>query len=217
VGLSPATLVWRTTRCGFPQLRFNPRAAAGRHLPFPTPHSADAAPSLFSVTITKSARAPQRYNHRDPGPHPARKMNIPKVQVPYLDVEIDFALSSTQMLVVTVVALVIPTIYVLATYDSRRRKMPPYVRGWPILNQTLDHLSPDLPLYQQRWHRKYGDIYCTKSGATTFIWLSSPRVVKDLIDRRSAIYSSRPPLPLTNVVLSGGKRVAFMPRNNVWR
>ena len=95
--------------------------------------------------------------------------------------------------------------------------MPPYVKGWPIINQSLDHLSPDLPLLHQKWHRKYGDIYCTKSGATTFVWLSSPQIVKDLIDRRSAIYSSRPPLPLTSDVLSGGRRVAFMPRNNMWR
>jgi hypothetical protein len=140
-----------------------------------------------------------------------------KFNVPYFNVEVDPSLPSGQLLILTAILILLPTIYFIATYDKRRRHMPPSVNGWPIINQSLDHLSPDLPLMQQRWHRKYGDIYCTKSGATTFVWLSSPQAVKDLIDRRSAIYSSRPPLPLTSDVLSGGRRVAFMPRNNMWR
>jgi hypothetical protein len=144
-------------------------------------------------------------------------MSLPKFNVPYFNVELDTSVPSTQLLIVSAILVLIPTIYFIATYDKRRASMPPYVAGWPIINQTLDHLSPDLPLLQQKWHRKYGDVYCTKSGATTFIWLSSPKAVKDLIDRRSAIYSSRPPLPLTSDVLSGGRRVAFMPRNNLWR
>jgi hypothetical protein len=139
------------------------------------------------------------------------------VNVPYFNVEIDPSLPSTQLIIATALVILLPTLYLLFTYDTRRRHMPPYVRGWPIINQSLDHLSPHIHLLHQKWHSQYGDIYCTKSGATTFIWLSSPKVVKDLIDRRSAIYSSRPPLPLTSDVLSGGRRVAFMPRNNMWR
>ena len=60
-------------------------------------------------------------------------------------------------------------------------------------------------------------MYRTKSGATNFIWLSSPRAVKDLIDRRSAIYSSRPPLPMMLGAASGGKRMTFMPKGKEWR
>jgi hypothetical protein len=139
------------------------------------------------------------------------------INVPYLNVELDPSLPSTQLLIVTGLLILLPAVYFVIFYDKRRSQMPPYVKGWPIINQTLDHLSPDVHLLHQKWHRKYGDVYGTKSGATTFIWLSSPKAVKDLIDRRSAIYSSRPPLPLTSDVLSGGRRVAFMPRNNMWR
>ena len=144
-------------------------------------------------------------------------MALSKVNIPYFDVELDTSLPSIQLMILSAVLILIPTVYFIATCDPRRRKMPPYVKGWPIINQTLDHLSPDIPLLQRKWLKQYGDLFCTKSGATTFIWLSSPQVVKDLIDRRSAIYSSRPPLPLTSDVLSGGRRVAFMPRNNMWR
>lgn len=140
-----------------------------------------------------------------------------KFNIPHINLEIDPSLPSTQLLILTAILFILPIAYFIVTYDKRRASMPPYVKGWPIINQSLDHLSPDLPLLHQKWYRKYGDIYCTKSGATTFVWLSSPQIVKDLIDRRSAIYSSRPPLPLTSDVLSGGRRVAFMPRNNMWR
>jgi hypothetical protein len=139
------------------------------------------------------------------------------ITVPYFNLVLNPSVPSTQLIIATALLIFVPALYFLVTYDRRRAKMPPYVSGWPIINQTLDHLSPDLPLKQREWHATYGDVFCTKSGATTFIWLSSPQAVKDLIDRRSAIYSSRPPLPLTSDVLSGGRRVAFMPRNNMWR
>ena len=154
---------------------------------------------------------------RDLGPLNLFIMSHHTINVPYLDFALDLSLPSTQLLIVTALLILLPGFYFLVFYDKRRSQMPPYVKGWPIINQTLDHLSPDVHLLHQKWHRKYGDVYCTKSGATTFIWLSSPKAVKDLIDRRSAIYSSRPPLPLTSDVLSGGMRVAFMPKNNKWR
>jgi cytochrome P450 len=67
------------------------------------------------------------------------------------------------------------------------------------------------------WARQYGDIFYTKVGGTDFIWLSSPKVVKDLMDKRSAIYSSRPPLPFAQDVASAGRRQLFMPYGPQWR
>jgi len=60
-------------------------------------------------------------------------------------------------------------------------------------------------------------VFRTKSGATDFIWLSSPQAVKDIIDRRSAIYSSRQPQPMALGAASGGKRMTFMPKGKQWR
>ena len=42
------------------------------------------------------------------------------------------------------------------------------------------------------------------------IVLSSSRVVKDLLDKRSAIYSSRPEMFLSQDVVSGGLRMGLM-------
>ncbi|KAF2737914.1 cytochrome P450 [Polyplosphaeria fusca] len=67
------------------------------------------------------------------------------------------------------------------------------------------------------WHKQFGDIFYTKIGGTDFVWLSSPKVVKDLMDKKSGIYSSRSPVPLAQDVASAGRRQLFMPYGPQWR
>jgi hypothetical protein len=67
------------------------------------------------------------------------------------------------------------------------------------------------------WGKEYGEIFRTTSATTTFIWLNSRKALKELIDRRSAIYSSRHPQPLVFDIVSGGKRIVFMPYGKAWR
>jgi cytochrome P450 len=69
----------------------------------------------------------------------------------------------------------------------------------------------------QDWHRRFGDVFYTKIGGTDYIWLSSPRAVKDLLDKKSNIYSSRSPAPFAQDVASGGKRQLFMSYGTEWR
>jgi len=110
--------------------------------------------------------------------------------------------------------------YLLYTFvfrDKRRKYMPPLVPGPPLLNHTLIHLEPEFPWKLVKWAQDYGPIYRTKSAATDFIWLGSPMAIKDIIDRRSAIYSSRQPLPMSSDVASGGRRLTLMPKGNKWR
>ena len=47
-------------------------------------------------------------------------------------------------------------------------------------------------------------------GTKTYIVLSSPTAVKDLLDKRSSIYSSRPDFYLGQDVASGGYRFVIM-------
>ena len=102
--------------------------------------------------------------------------------------------------------------------DPRRKHLPPIVRGyWPILNHTLFHMMDDPIDTLIQWRKEYGEIFRTKSGTSTFIWLSSERVTKALIDRRGNIYSSRQPMPMASDLVSGGMRVTFMPYGKEWR
>ncbi|KAJ5677051.1 cytochrome P450 [Penicillium maclennaniae] len=95
---------------------------------------------------------------------------------------------------------------------------PPGPRGWPFIGNFYDLADGEQVRVKVReWHRKYGDVFYTKIGATDYIWLSSPKAVKDLMDKKSGIYSSRPHLPLAQDVASGKSRQLFMPYGPAWR
>ena len=82
----------------------------------------------------------------------------------------------------------------------------------------MDLADSDLVRGKARaWHDQYGDIFYTKIGGSDYIWLSSPKVVKDLMDKKSAIYSSRAPAPLAQDVASAGRRQLFMQYGPQWR
>ena len=53
-------------------------------------------------------------------------------------------------------------------------------------------------------------MYSLMLGTKTYVVLSSDVVVKDLLDKRSAIYSDRPDLYTSGELLSGGMRVLMM-------
>jgi len=94
---------------------------------------------------------------------------------------------------------VLPILLIVIHYvtrDPRRKHLPPQVKGWPIINQTFLQLKDDPTGLLRDWAREYGELFMTKSGTTTFIWLNSMESVKELFDRRSNIYSDRQPMPM---------------------
>jgi cytochrome P450 len=72
------------------------------------------------------------------------------------------------------------------------------------------HLSPI-----REWLTKCR--FTVKFGGSTWVFLNSSRVVTDLMEKRAAIYSSRPPFPMTQDIMSGGGRVVLMPYDDRWR
>lgn len=67
------------------------------------------------------------------------------------------------------------------------------VRGSFLLSRTE-------PGYHQftEWAQKYGPIYSLKAGSQTIVVLTGPAEIKELMDRRSATTSERPPLHVAN-------------------
>ena len=101
--------------------------------------------------------------------------------------------------------------------NPQLKHLPPKVPGLPIINQTFYHMQNDLATNAIKWTHEYGEIYRTRTGTTDWIWLNSGEAVKELVDRKSSIYSSRLLSPMGFEAASGGRRVVFMPHSKKWR
>lgn len=102
--------------------------------------------------------------------------------------------------------------------DSRRRHLPPGPKGLPFIGNLLDLADTEKVREKAiEWHRQHGEIFYTKIGGADYIWLSSPHVIKELMDKRSAIYSSRAPSPMAADTVSGKQRQLFMVYGPQWR
>lgn len=75
----------------------------------------------------------------------------------------------------------------------------------------------DLHLHLQKWAKQYGPIYSVILGTQPLIVLSSAETVKELMDRRSNIASSKPDLFISADLISGGYRILFMKYDQTWR
>jgi hypothetical protein len=61
----------------------------------------------------------------------------------------------------------------------------------------------------QKWAEEYGPVYSLMLGTKVMVVLNSDLAIKDLLDKRSGIYSSRIDMYL-GMVISGGLRMLLM-------
>ncbi|KAI0654024.1 cytochrome P450 [Cubamyces menziesii] len=119
------------------------------------------------------------------------------------------------------VLLILSVSYILALSWKRRSHastLPPGPRGIPILGNVCD-IPRDQPWVAfSNLSRKYGDVISFSILGQTTIVLNSASAVSDLLDKRSAIYSSRPD-PMVDVSRATGWCWSFagMPSNDDWR
>ncbi|EXJ73906.1 uncharacterized protein A1O5_02200 [Cladophialophora psammophila CBS 110553] len=96
-------------------------------------------------------------------------------------------------------------------------KLPPVVPGIPIFGNTFQIPALQQGPWAKKLADKYGEMFTCQFGSQTWVFLNSSRVVNDLMERRAAIYSSRPPFPMTQGIMSGNSRIVLMPYNEEWR
>jgi hypothetical protein len=68
----------------------------------------------------------------------------------------------------------------------------------------------DAHLQFQKWANEYGPVYSLMLGTRVLVVLSGDQAVKDLLDKRSAIYSARPDMYIGQELCSGGLRFLMM-------
>lgn len=77
--------------------------------------------------------------------------------------------------------------------------------------------SRDGHLQFQKWAQEYGPVYSLMLGTQVLIVLSSDTAVKELLDRRSGIYSDRLDMYIGQTLCSGDLRLLMMGYGPKWR
>ena len=98
----------------------------------------------------------------------------------------------------------------LSRVGRRPKDYPPGPPTLPILGNL--HQIPLEKAHKQfeKWAQEYGPIYSLILGTQVLIVLSTDQAVKDVLDRRGAIYSSRMKSHLAGDIFSGGMKVLLM-------
>ncbi|TFK48758.1 cytochrome P450 [Heliocybe sulcata] len=87
---------------------------------------------------------------------------------------------------------------------------PPGPKGFPIIGNALDMPSERIWQTIAHWGEIYGDIVYLHVLANRFIFLNSPQVAYELLDKKSLIYSDRPVLPMASELVGWAKTLALI-------
>ncbi|KAF8531833.1 cytochrome P450 [Gautieria morchelliformis] len=124
----------------------------------------------------------------------------------------DWRLFCTTVIIATLASLVSN----LRNISMRDNQLPPGPPTIPIVGNL--HLLPKTLLHLKltQWSKVYGDVFSLKLGPHTVVVLTSPRLVRELMDRRSASSSDRAPNFLADATVEG-KNLALARYGKNWR
>ncbi|EIN11184.1 cytochrome P450 [Punctularia strigosozonata HHB-11173 SS5] len=94
---------------------------------------------------------------------------------------------------------------------GRRHGRLPGPSGFPIIGNLLDMTALDDPASIKQWGRKYGELTYLRVFRTPFVFINGAKAVTELLDKRSALYSDRPYLPLAGGIIGLDKLVPNTP------
>ncbi|RDW79387.1 hypothetical protein BP6252_04025 [Coleophoma cylindrospora] len=117
----------------------------------------------------------------------------------------------------SVLAAILWALWYISKVGQRPKDYPPGPPTLPVIGNLHQMPAKHAHLQFQKWAEEYGPVYSLILGTKVYVVLSSDKAIKDLLDKRSAIYSSRPESYLGQEILSGGLRVLFMGYTDTWR
>lgn len=94
-------------------------------------------------------------------------------------------------------------------YEVRDLPKKPCTAVIKVLTEPADRLT--------EWAREYGGIYALKLGNGTMAVITDRRLVKEVVDKKSGIYSHRPPSYVLGDLITKGHNLLIMDYGNQWR
>ncbi|KAE8381535.1 cytochrome P450 [Aspergillus bertholletiae] len=105
----------------------------------------------------------------------------------------------------------------LSFFKKRRGlSLPPGPPRLPLIGNLHQYDKQEPWKTYQKWHDAYGPIISLKYGQKTVIVLGNHRVTRDLLDKRSGVYSSRPKMVVADRVTKG-LHIGLLPYGERWR
>ncbi|KAG8221656.1 cytochrome P450 [Butyriboletus roseoflavus] len=89
--------------------------------------------------------------------------------------------------------------------------LPPGPKPLPILGNIADLTAKELWVLAERWALQYGDITYLHVFGQGLVFLNTPEVAFDLLEKRGAIYSDKPRLVMLGDLCGCKNMVAFTP------
>ncbi|KAI0259890.1 cytochrome P450 [Gloeopeniophorella convolvens] len=121
-------------------------------------------------------------------------------------------------LVIVVAALSVTFILLGLRAHRRRMPYPPGPKRLPIIGNMLDMPSREEWVVFKKWSDEYGSdvVHADVMGTHTII-LNSMKAAKELLERRSSLYSDRPPLVAALELFQLRWNIALLPYGKEWR
>ncbi|KAF8993008.1 cytochrome P450 [Cyathus striatus] len=105
-------------------------------------------------------------------------------------------------------------------YNSRRNALPlpPGPKKLPLIGNILDIPSTSPWKKYAEWAKLYeSDVLHLEAAGSSIVVLNSYEAAKELLEKRSAIYSSRPHSVMLSELSGFGWQLGLMPYNDDWR
>ncbi|CCM06194.1 uncharacterized protein FIBRA_08437 [Fibroporia radiculosa] len=133
---------------------------------------------------------------------------------------IALALRTVLQLNVVASGIAVVLIYPVAKHLFRSRKALSIAPGptlWPIIGNVHQIPSEHPWLTYSKWAKTYGDIIHLDAVGQPIIVLNSANIARELLVKRSSIYSGRPHLVMAGDLAGMGQSLALQPYGEEWR
>ncbi|KAM0750827.1 cytochrome P450 [Meredithblackwellia eburnea MCA 4105] len=122
-----------------------------------------------------------------------------------------------QLPLVVTIALVFLGLRLSRKRRSKHPPLPPGPRGWPVVGNMLSMPKTHLWYYFDDVCKKYGPLVTLSFASQTFIVVGSYEVAQELLVRRSANNSSRPPSYAFDLMAKGRRFIFLRDSNPGWK